>query len=215
MQASADVRSSKRRKLGVSMVTGGLAGFAGSWVVLEYADRRVLGALNASQEIALLVALLYLLMGVGLGVGILSPRLGAKFLNVEDAEELGEERAVLVPSAIGCIALALGLGVVALAGERGIVSPVTALALFIGTMAAAVWMSLKSMRSADEFMRGVMRDGASAGFYLAFGVIGGWALGAHLGFLPQPRMLDVVTLFYALTLVGCFWVVARRGMLVR
>lgn len=215
MQAVADDRSRKLRKFGLSALVGGLAGFAGAVGVLEMEDAGVLGELSGSQVAALLVALIYMLMGVFAGIGTVSPRLGAQFLNVEDAEELAEERAMLVPSAISCILLSLALVALALAGVRAMLSPTAALAIVGVAIIAATWPSLRSMHSADELMRDVMREGASASFYLGFAVIGGWAMLAHLGFVAAPAMLDVISLIYALTLIGCFWVIGRRGMMIR
>ena len=215
MTAPANARANKWRKLGFSSLLGGLAGFAGAAAILGSAESGWLGTLTASQEIALLVALMYLLMGLAVGFGVVSPRMGATFLNVEDADELREERDVLVPSAIGCVALALGVAALALSGSSSLVPPVLALALFGLSLALSVWLSLRSVRRADELMRDVMRDGAAVSFYLAFAGIAGWAVLAHLGLAPALAMLDVVTLFYALTLVGCFLAAGKRGMLVR
>lgn len=215
MQALTDDRGRKWRKAGLGAVIGAVFGFAGAYTVLSFADRGALGELGESQVVALLVALVYLLMGVAVGFGALSPRLGAQFLNVEDADELREERALLGPSAIGTILLSLALAALALAGNGGPVSPAAAGVAIVLALASSVWLSLHSTRKADELMRAVMRDSGAASFYLAFLALGGWAALAHLELAPQPTALDIVTVFYAVTLIGCFWVIGRRGMMLR
>lgn len=52
-------------------------------------------------------------------------------------------------------------------------------------------------------------------FYLLFVVGGGWALLAHCGLVDAPAPLDWLTMFAVFLLVGCFWQVGRRGLLVR
>lgn len=215
MQAEMENRGAKWRKLWGSMAFGALFGAAGAAGAMAAIDAGLLGTLGMSQEIALLVALMYLLMGLAVGFGLVSPEVGAKFLNVEDADELREQRASLVPSAFSCVTVATGLAVLALSGEGGAVAPEIALAVFVAGLALTAWLSRQSLRRSDELMQAVMRESGAASFYLAFFVIGGWAVLAHLGFAPAPAMLDVVTLFHALALVAAFLVIGRRGMMVR
>ena len=215
MQAHTDNRPGKWRKWAVSLLVGGLAGFAGASLLMNLVEGGALGELSGSQVGALGVAMVYLLMGLAVLVGAAAPRAGSTFLNVEDADELREQRAAILPSAIACLAMAAGLTAVALAAAAGMVTPAAALAGFGMALVVATWLSLMVVRHSDELMRQVMRDGASASYYLTFAVLGGWALLAHLGYAAAPAMLDIVSLFFALTLVGCFWVIGRRGMLMR
>ena len=215
MQTRAEDRSARWRRLTISLLVGAGVGFAGASLLTNTIRAGVLGTLDVSQVAALGVAMVYLLMGVAVGLGAASPRVGATFLNVADADELREERASILPSGISCVAIAAGLAALALSGPAGLIAPSTALAVFGGTLIVATWLSVGVMRRADELMRQVMSDGAAVSFYLAFFVLGGWAVLAHLGFAAGPAMLDVVSLFYALTLVGSFWVIGRRGMLMR
>lgn len=215
MPATIDTARPKWRKHATGMLVGAVLGGAGAAGTLALVDAGVLGAPGGSELAALLVALVYLLMGLAVGVGVVAPGLGARFLNVEDAAELGEERAALIPSALGCILLAIGLAALALGGEGGALSPPVALTVFLGSCALGVWFSVRTLRAADELMRALMQDSAAASFYALFLVLGGWAALAHLGFAPALALLDIVILFYGLTLVVCFWVIGRRGMLVR
>lgn len=215
MQATTDDRSRRLRRTVLGALLGGAAGFAGAFAMLQVIDAGMLGHVGGSQTIALLVALIYLLMGFAAGFGVLSPRLGAHFLNVEDAAELDEQRAMLAPNAAACVLLAVALAVLALAGPGGVLAPLAALGAGAVAIAASVWLTKRSLGQADELMRQVMRDSAAASFYLAFAALGGWAALAWLGLALAPTMLDVVTLLYAVALIGCFWVIARRGMMVR
>lgn len=203
------------KTIAVLFVVGAVSGYGVASFARDAIDRLPEGAAAGSVLAALAVALVYLLMGVMTGLGALAPRAGAHFLNVEDADELREERAALIPSALGCVLLAGGLAALALGGAGGALEAGAALAIFLAASILGAWLSVRTLRASDELMRQLMSDSAALGFYALFTVLGGWAALAHLGFVPAPAMLDVVTLFYALTLVACFWVIGRRGMLNR
>jgi hypothetical protein len=213
IEATSEERRPRWRKIVFSAALGAVFGFAGAAGVIAATEAGLLGEISTSQLVATLVALVYLLMGIAVGVGLLAPGVGASFLNVEDAEEINEQRASLVPSAIGCVLLALGLAALALSGRDMLLAPATGLAIFLATIAPGIWASLRAARAADELMRAMMRDSAAGSFYALFVILGAWAVLAHLGYMPAPAMLDIVTLMYALTLLVCFWIIGRRGMI--
>ncbi len=216
MMQVADEKAQGRRRLKktlVALAVGGVAGFLGATLVLRILDADSIPDVGASVEIALLVAMLYVFTGIAVGVGVLSPKVGAKFLNVEDAEELQEQRSMLTYSTFGMIGAGAALGTVALGGEAGVVDPVWALVIYAGLTVLAVWLSLKSWKMQDELMRAVGRETGALSFYLTVGIGGTWALLAHLGFAPAPQPLDWLTMFWSLMLVACFIVIGKRGMM--
>lgn len=204
-------KARKRRKLAMNFGVGMIAGALGASALLAVVDTDAIDKLSMAQIAAMGLAAMYLLLGLGVLIGALSPRVGAVYLNVEDADELREERKLLAPSAISCLAMGAGLVVLALAPDR--INSEFAATLFAIAMVIAIALSRTIMKRADELMRDSMREGAAASFYLAFALLGGWAVLAHLGFVASPTMLTVVTLFYATALLGSFWVTGRRGML--
>ena len=88
-------RGAKLKKHALGIACGAFLGFFGAIGVAGAAKEGLLGTAGASVHAALGVALIYLLMALVVGAGVLSPALGARFLNVEDAQELREERAKL------------------------------------------------------------------------------------------------------------------------
>lgn len=209
--AIGDDKARKWRKLAVNFGVGMVVGGVGAWAMLALVDTDQLERLELAEIAALAVAVIYLLLGLAVLIGALSPRVGAVFLNVEDADELREERKLLLPSAVSC--LALGAGLVALALAPGRLSSEFAASLFGSAVAVTVALSRTLLARADELMRDSMRESASASYYLAFALVGGWAVLAHLDFVSPPAMLAVVTLFYVSALLGSFWAAGRRGML--
>lgn len=205
--------SRRFKKTLIALAIGGVSGFLGATLALRFLDADSMPDVGASVEIAVLVAMLYVLTGVAVGVGVLSPKMGAKFLNVEDAEELQEQRSMLAYSTFGMIGAGVALGTVALGGEAGVVDPVWALVIFAVLTVLAVWLSLKSLKIQDELMRAVGRETGALSFYLTVGIGGTWALLAHLGFTAAPQPLDWLTMFWSLMLVACFIIIGKRGMM--
>lgn len=192
---------------------GAVAGFLGALGALHLMDSGAIADFGESVEIAVLVGVVYVLIAVAVAVGVLSPKAGATFLNVEDAEELEEQRPMLAYSAVVMAGAGIALIVVALAGAAAIIAPGVALGIYVALAIIATWISIKAWKLQDEFMRAMGRDCASLSYYLVLGVGGTWALLAHLGFVPAPQPLDWLTMLWSLMLLACFIVVGRRGML--
>jgi len=206
----------KKRKLKktiVALALGGVSGFLGALGLMKLIDTGVLGELGASREIAALVALIYLLTAGAIAVGLVNPKAGARFLNVEDAEELDEQRGMLLYSTIGMAVAGLALLIVALAGTGGPIDATTALIAYIVLSVVAVVTSVKSHKLQDELMQAVGKEAGSMSFYLIVLFGGTWALLAHLGFVGGPAPLDWLTMFWAFMLLAAFIVTAKRGML--
>lgn len=203
----------KWKKVLFAASLGALSGFFGAMLVLRLGDQGLLGRLGPSEEIAMLVGLVYVLSGLGIGVGLVAPKAGARFLNVEDADEIAEQRVMLTCSALAMILLGLQLAVAALAAPLGIIPPGTALAVFVVAAVTIGLLSWRSRRHQDEFMRAMGRESGAAAFYLTAIAGGAWALLAHLGYAPPPAPLDWLTMIWSFVLVGAFAVIARNGML--
>lgn len=203
----------KSTKTILSMLGGGLLGFCGASGLIYLIEAGHLGEPGLSQVVALLVALVYGLVGLIVIAGVASPRAGAKFLNVEDAEELIEQKPSLVASGWGMLLLGLVLAIVALGGAGGVLDPQAALLLAAPLLLVGAFLSIRSLRHADELMRALSGEATRLSYYLLFVGMGGWAALAHLGFAPAPAMLDLLTAFWMLTLVATFRVAGRRGLL--
>lgn len=203
------------QKFGIPMIAGAITGVVSSAAVLTAMRGSLIESMGPSGVVAIFVALLYVMIAIGVGVGAISPALGAKFLNAEDADELREQKQSLVASAIATLVLGLMLAVLALAGAGGVISPPIALLSVAIFLLIACFYGYRSMKFADELMNTVNRETASVGYYLVFVVIGGWAALAHLGMVGVPKMIDVLSLFWILGLLAAFWVAGKRGMLNR
>lgn len=213
--ATQDISSPARkgRKLALMLGGGAVAGFLGATGVLTLIDSGVLGSLDPSREIALLVSLLYGFMGLLVCFGAMSPRLGARMLNVQDADELREMKQSLLASGIASLAFGAVLAVLALTGTDRVLAPPVA-AVVAGTVfVVGALASARSIKYADELMRAVSRQSAAAAYYLTVLFVGGWAALSILGVMPALQMIDVLTLLWVIMLIAAVGVCAKRGLL--
>jgi hypothetical protein len=201
------------RKLLVPVLIGGVVGFAASTTALQFIDSSAIGVLGKSSTIAALVGVFYIVIGLGVGLGTASPKVGARFLNVEDADELREQRKLLSYSGAAMVLWGVALVGLALAAPDGPVPQSAALALGAGGLVFGALLSFPVYRLSDELMRAVNLEAGAISYWLVVLVAGGWAMLAHLGYVTLFAPLDLLTLFYVLVLVASIIAVGRRGML--
>ncbi len=201
------------RKLLIPALFGGVAGFAASAALLRFVDSEAVGGLEKSATIAAVVAVLYVVIGLIVALGTANPALGARFLNVEDADELREQKKVLSLSGTAMVLWGVALLALALAAPDGPLPSALALVIAAGGLVTGTALSVMVYRASDELMLAVNLEAGALSYGLVFVLLGGWAMLAHLGHVAAPGPLDLLTVFYVLVLVASFVAVGRRGML--
>lgn len=201
------------RKLVIPLLSGGVVGFAASFALLRTIDSPMVGGLGASATIAALVGMLYCVIALSVLVGTLNPQLGARFLNVEDADELREQRRALILSGAAMALWGAALVALAMASPGGPVPQQLALVIGLGGLLAGAVLSVLLYRTLDELMRAVNLETGALSYQLVLLVVGIWAMLAHLGYVAGPEPLDLLSAFYVLVLLASFVVIGRRGML--
>src|SRR5688572_16403851 len=136
------------------------------------------------RRAAAATGIIYTLMGLFVGVGALAPGAGAKFLNVEDADEILAERKSIGPGAVGCLLIGLLLMALALTpggGQPGALSPDAAIgiaaACVVGLLAVGWWVRGR----VDEFNRQLGVESSALAMHVSLLLFGGWAALAHAG----------------------------------
>jgi hypothetical protein len=204
--------SAKMRAMLIRAAAGGVVGFVSAAGMTHLIEGPV-GGLDKSATVAALIGLFYAVIGLFVGLGTASPQIGARFLNVEDADELREQKKVLTLSGVAMTLWGVGLIAIALAAPDGPLPAGVSLAVGSLTILVGTWMSLPVYRASDELMRAISLEGGALSFGLMMLVAGGWAMLAHVGYAAGPAPIDLLSLFYVLLLVASFIVVGRRGML--
>ncbi|WP_066526018.1 hypothetical protein [Erythrobacter sp. CCH5-A1] len=194
------------------MAIGGVVGYCAAFGMLHLIQGP-LGGLGESATAAALVGVLYLVIGLGVGLGTASPQVGARFLNVEDADELREQKKVLTLSGAAMVLWGGALIALALAAPDGPLPQAAALALGAGGLVIGTLISIPAYRLSDELMVAVNLEAGAISYGLMLLFAGGWAMLAHLGYAAAPAPLDLLTMFYVVVLLASFIAIGRRGML--
>jgi hypothetical protein len=206
---------SKTRKLIVQLLGGAVVGALVTFFFLRTGSR-IADFDDPARLAAVAAGIIYLLMGGIVAIGAMLPGAGAKFLNVEDAAEIVEERGKLWPSALVCIlagVMLLALAMTPGGDLPGALSRDAAAAVAAAAFAALVVASLWMRGRIDEFNRSLGTESAAMALYLSFLLFGGWGALSHLGYVEWVAPLGVLAGFALLQLLAMFWVIGRRGLL--
>ena len=203
------------RKLLLPVGLGATVGFLGATAFLRLTDGESGLNLPVSNEIAGLIGLLYVFISVAVLFGVLMPKAGARILNVEDAEELREQKKQLTWSAIGSATLGAALMTLALTGAELPVPPTIGAFVAAGLVLVGTFSSVAMNSHTDELQKSLSRDAITTAFYLMFYIGGGWSVLAHASLVLSPQPIDWLSLFACTILIGAFWQIGRRGMLLR
>jgi hypothetical protein len=204
----------RTRKFLFQMFFGAIVGAASTLLFLML-FRDVVDKSSGPQLAAVCVGIVYAIIGAFVAIGAVAPRLGANVLNVEDAEELTELRAVIIPSGLACVAIGCFLLALALtpAVEADEGSRTIALAVAVISLGASILFGLMASRRMDELSRLLGTEAATVALYVLSALFGGWAALAHLGFVQWVDPLTFVAATAAIQLLSAFIVVGKRGML--
>jgi uncharacterized membrane protein (DUF485 family) len=213
MEMTANPSGAKWGKVVVSALVGAVVGYVGFAGFMQLYPTGALGDVGGSELAAAGTSVVYLLMGVMLGIGLLLPRAGAAYLNFEDEDELRDQRRVMALSILAIIPMGAGLLVLALAGPGGIVDPSLALGIALAAFVIASVLSMLAWREMDELMREMSRECGNLTYYLLALLGGGWAMLGHLGFLPSPTPIDWLTMLVGFPLLAAFVAAGRRGLM--
>jgi hypothetical protein len=191
------------------MVFGGLA--AGLFMTLA---AKHIDLDDGATMVAVVAGLSYALMGVAVAFGSASPKAGARFLNVEDAEEIREQRRNLGASAAGCVLIGLFLLVLALRpalvpalGREAVA--LVAVALLVATLV----VGFATKRRSDELMRQVSLESSTLTLQVATILLAGWAALAHVDLVRWVSPLGAIAGLAVLQLVAIFWISGKKGLL--
>jgi hypothetical protein len=166
-----------------------------------------------SHILAALAGIIYALIGLSVGFGTIAPHAGARFLNVEDADELREESPKLRNGALACLLIGAFLLILALAGDGNFmgreVELFAAAACLVGTAA----VTLLSRKRTDELTRQIGLEASSSTLHIGVFVLGGWAALAQFGYVGWMSPLALISSVALLELVAIFAVSARKGLM--
>lgn len=218
MSVATTNRTQKWKKTLLSGLFGAVVGGAVVTALMRLGGADLARVMDGSRLALTATGVMYLLIAVMIGLGLAAPRTGAKVLNVDDAEELVDERPKLIRSILYMAVLGAALMLLGVARSpdfaAGLVAPGVALAamalLFLLSLVSFLWMKYY-----DELDRQMGLEGGAWAFFLSAGVLLPWAALDALGWNARLNALDVITVLSVSLLAGSFIAVGRRGMMVR
>lgn len=178
------------------------------WLV----DAVSLSAIGVSAAVALILGLVLLGFAV---LGLVLAAAAHARLSIQPTEQVEailDQGRVLPMSCIVMAAMGLVLVLLGLAAPGGPLSPGVALAGVVVLLAIETALTFVIWRRIDELSQTLSRETGNAAYYLIVVLGGGWAIFAHLGFVPAPAPLDWLTLLTVIMFVASVIVVARRGL---
>lgn len=210
-------RAAGRRKMATQMLIGGFVGGIGAFAAMRFLRDRPDGIWDASHVTLLGIGLVYAILGLFVAIGALVPgRVGARFLNVSDAEELDEERPNMIASAVGCLAIGAALVLLAWSSADGDAAPLSGgavLAILAAALAIFLGASIATWRRLDELWRRLIDETSAitGNILLALGAL--WGGAAAAGYVPSPHPVDLVSAAFGSLLLASFLAAGRRGMM--
>ena len=214
--AAAPTSGAKTRKTLIRMAIGAIAGASVTYALLAIVDRSGFDMDDPARLAALGAGIVFALMGLMVGLGTLAPRSGAHLLNVEDADELREQRRPLSRGSV--VMLLIGAAMIALAlaavgGEAGILTREAAAIAVVVAVVGVAGLSIAGRGENDELVQAVGTEAAAGAMYAVLTLFGLWAALAHLGYVAWIEPLGLLAALLAIQLGAAFWVSGRRGLL--
>jgi cytochrome bd-type quinol oxidase subunit 2 len=208
-------KKSASKKLIRQLVTGAIAGaaFTGGFLVLsdDYLDLKDLGTMAA-----VVAGLTYLMIGLMVGLGVASPGVGARYLNVEDDQELREQRSLLSKSVASMVLIGvLLLALAAAPSDRapGLLSAPVAAALSIGSVLALIAVMLMSRNQGDELIKQLGIEASSLAFHILATALAVWSVLAHLDYVGWISPLGMLASVAYVYLLSIFAATGKRGLM--
>ena len=207
---SAVVQKNPVKRLIVQLIVGAIVGGASVGLFLTYVGRVFADLDDMSTVIAMAAGVSYVVIGLGVAFGLVAPRAGATYLNVEDADELREQKGMLAASAIACVLTGAFLLILTFADAigRDLALPFAGASL-VG-IAVTGWMVA---RRQDELTKQVGLEASTLTLQIVMVLYGCWAALVVLGYASWITPLAFVASLTLLQLFAIFVVIAKRGML--
>jgi len=207
-------QKSKTGSMLVRLLAGAIFGVAAAIAFLTGA-KHLFDFHDPVEMFAMGVGLSYALIGLMVGVGVVSPSAGSRYLNVENREELVEDRAKLGNSAIACVLIGVFLILLAAATE-GPAGNLLMLLLLLGCAVGVIAFSMAARKHNDELTRQLGLEAAALTLWFSVLLFGGWAALNLLGYATVwVSPLGFVAGIALVQLAAIFIACGRRGLLLR
>ncbi|MEY4472343.1 MAG: hypothetical protein RL671_647 [Pseudomonadota bacterium] len=199
-------------KMILQAVIGGLVGFSAAYFGVHIPGVERIAQQPGALALAA-VGLIYLLMGLIVGLVGANPQASAAMLNVGDVEDARAQRPVLIASGVVFLMLGSAQLLLAMAATGGPLPPIVA----ISAMALAITMtgvlSWLQWSRYDELLKQVSWESSAFALAVLGALLLGWAILAQFGTGVAIDPMGLIAMLMGSILVGSFVATGRRGML--
>lgn len=171
------------------------------------------GPLGLSQWVAVGTGLALVFLAAFFSLAMAAGRKGWNLVEPEQLEILRERSRLTFLSWTAVATMGLMLVVLALAGPGGAVPPAAALAGVLALLAATTALTIACWRLMDELDRTLSYEAGNLAFYLLLLLGGGWAVLAHLAYVPAAAPLDWLTMLTVVSFPASVIAAGRRKLL--
>ncbi len=196
------------------MFAGALVGGIATFLFLEFVGDRFMDLDNGAVMLTVMAGLVYALIGLSVAFGLLAPRAGARFLNVEDADELREEGPKLKIAAAASVLMGAFLLVLGLSSS-GSLGRELALILLALCLVGSIVLRFIGRNRTDELTRQISLESSALTLQLALLAAAAWAALAQLDYVEWISPLGLLSGLALLQLFAVFVISARKGLLLR
>jgi uncharacterized membrane protein len=208
-----EVKMQKTRKLTFQLAFGVLMGGLAGYSFGGFLGGQTPTTINVDQVIVGGIGAVYLMMGLIIGFGLAFPKLGSKMLNVEDAEEIGDQKHILTGSSTCMVVLGVALVILPMAKPDGAITPLVGFGGLLAALAILVVISIRDWKHYDELILQLSRDAGNFAFCGTAFVLLIWASAAWAGLASAPTPLALVAIISGGFLLAAFLAGARLGLM--
>jgi O-antigen/teichoic acid export membrane protein len=208
---NATVRAKTPGGLVLRALAGAVVGAGATILFVELIGKRQMNLDDPGTVLAIIAGLSYALMGIFVGLGVMVPNTGARFLNVEDADELRDESPRLKTGAVIC--LLIGAFLLLLAVQGGISPPGAVTYAAAACLVAILVLGIVSRKQTEEMTRQMSLEASNLALQILLVLLACAALvPASIGQITPLALISGIAL---LELAAMFIVFARKGVLIR
>ncbi len=212
------IQGDKRKTIWKQIIYGAIFGFTITSAFNFFFGDRLdsLPALSGDAILLNFIGFIYALMGVVCGLGLILPKkMAVQMLNIEDEEELDEQRRILTGSSVIMLAIGISLCLLALSGDSAIISPEIAFSAIIISTLAAIFITVKDWKHYDELLRQMSLEATYLSFSITAMILWIWCSAAWIGWMSLPSPLIIISLISGFYIISIFIICARKGLLIK
>lgn len=210
-----NLKTSKRKKMLIQSIIGFVCGIL-SYVAARYL---VIGNFDIAIDLStdafvfMAISVMYFMIGLSVFIGVMLPRkIGAVMLNVQDEEEIEDEKQNLWISSVILMAIGASQILLLMSLNNDYITPVIGFAAMTATYIISLIISFKQWDHYDELVKKVTFDSSYLCLSIICTILWFWCSAAWLNWMTGPTPLSLLSMISGIYLLSLFIVATRLGL---